>query len=157
MPFRLNFGQIEYHPYVLAHLEPVLEFQAKHSILTESYSPLTPILRHPTGGPLKPVLQRIAQRLSDEMGSSTNEATVLLLWTRAQGVIGVTSSGNGDHIKDLAAVYTMLQLLNKNEIEEITRIGMTVHFRYYVSIALLAVFMVIHVFFSHFIERPYGS
>jgi hypothetical protein len=142
-------GQLEYHPYVLAHLEPVLELQAKHGILTESYSPLTPILRHPTGGPLKPVLQRIARRLSDEMGRNTNEVTVLLLWTRAQGVIGVTSSANEDHIKDLAAVYTMPQLLSKSEIEEIARIGKTVHFRYYVSVAkLLAVFMVIHVFFS---------
>lgn len=82
---------------------------------------------------------------------------MLLLWTRAQGVIGVTSSANEDHIKDLATVYTMPQLLSKKEIEEITCIGKTVHFRYYVSAPLLVVFMVIHVFFSPFIERPYGS
>ena len=129
-------GQLEYHPYVLAHLEPVLELQAKHGILTESYGPLTPVLRHPTGGPLKPVLQRIAKRLSEEMGRNISEATVLLLWTRAQGVIGVTTSATVDHIKDLAAVYTMPELLGKNEIEEITRVGKTVHFRHYVSVAL---------------------
>lgn len=128
-----NLGQLEYHPYVLAHLEPVLELQAKHGILTEAYGPLTPILRHPTGGPLKPVLQRIARRLSEEMATNINEATVLLLWTRAQGVIGVTSSANVKHINELAAVYTMPELLSKNEIEEITRVGKTIHFRYYVS------------------------
>ena len=56
--------KLEYHPYVLAHLQPVLDIQAKHGILTEAYGPLTPLLRHPTGGPLKSVLERIAQRIS---------------------------------------------------------------------------------------------
>lgn len=41
-----------------------------------------------------------SQGASEEMGRNINEATVLLLWTRAQGVTGVTSA-NADHIKDL--------------------------------------------------------
>lgn len=59
-------NQLEYHPYVLTHLDPVLEIQKKHGILVESYGPLSPLLRHKTGGPIKPILERIAARLSKE-------------------------------------------------------------------------------------------
>ncbi|KAF8058514.1 NADP-dependent oxidoreductase domain-containing protein [Lyophyllum atratum] len=124
-------NQIEYHPYTLAHLQPVLDLQAKHGIVTESYGPLTPILRHKTGGPLKPVLERIAERLTKATGESVDLATVLLLWTRARGVVAVTASGNPDRIKGLAGVATLPDLLEASEVEEITRIGKTVHFRHY--------------------------
>lgn len=33
--------ELEYHPYVLSHLEPVLKLQDEHKIVTESYGPLT--------------------------------------------------------------------------------------------------------------------
>ena len=61
-------AELEFHPYVLAHLEPVLALQKTHNIVTEAYGPLTPILRHPSGGPLKPVLTNIAKTLSSESG-----------------------------------------------------------------------------------------
>ncbi|KAF5322036.1 hypothetical protein D9619_002220 [Psilocybe cf. subviscida] len=61
--FKPVVNQLEYHPYTLAHLEPVLDLQKKHGIVTESYGTLSPTLRHPTGGPLKPVLERIAERI----------------------------------------------------------------------------------------------
>ncbi|KAI5899498.1 Aldo/keto reductase [Schizophyllum commune H4-8] len=128
-------NQLEYHPYVLAHLQPVLDIQAKHGILTEAYGPLTPLLRHPTGGPLKPVLQRIAQRISADNKSLTtpiDAVTVLLLWTRASGAVAVTASGNPDRIRGLAAIAHLPgDLLKPEEVEEITRVGKTVHYRHY--------------------------
>jgi len=124
-------NQIEYHPYTLTHLEPVLEIHARYGIVTESFGPLTPILRHPTGGPLKPILARIAERLTQATGKTVDPVTVLLLWTRAQGVVAVTASGNADRIKALAEVYQLPDLLEASEVEEITRVGKTVHFRHY--------------------------
>ncbi|KAG6906537.1 hypothetical protein DXG01_013415 [Tephrocybe rancida] len=124
-------NQIEYHPYTLVHLDPVLELQAKHGIRTESFGPLTPILRHATGGPLRPVLEKIAERLTASTGKKVELATVLLLWTRAQGVVAVTTSGNEKRIKALAEVSNLPDLLEQSEIEEITRVGRTIHFRHY--------------------------
>ncbi|KAJ3504225.1 hypothetical protein NLJ89_g8049 [Agrocybe chaxingu] len=124
-------NQLEYHPYTLAHLQPVLDIQAKHGIVTESYGSLTPILRHPTSGPLKPVLERIAARISKATGKDLGPTVVLLLWIRAQGVVAVTASGNPDRIKSLGEIATLPDLLERNEIEEITNVGKTVHFRFY--------------------------
>lgn len=106
--------------------------QAKHGIVTEAYGPLTPILRHENGGPLKPVLERIASRLTRTTGKDFDPATVLLLWTRAQGAIAVTTSGNPGHIRGLAEVAKLPNLLEQDEIDEITRVGKTIHFRHYV-------------------------
>jgi len=129
--FKPVVNQIEYHPYVLSHLEPLLALQAEHGIIIESFGPLTPILRHSSGGPLKPILERIAARLTTFTGKNVDLATVLLLWTRAQGVVAVTASGNSGRIKGLAAVSKLPDLLEQSEIDEITRVGKTVHFRHY--------------------------
>ncbi|KAJ3730801.1 conjugated polyketone reductase C1 [Lentinula raphanica] len=127
-------NQVEYHPYTLAHLEPVLAIQAKHGIITESYGPLTPLLRHPTGGPLKPVLTKIAKRVSGSnpgLPIAVDEFVVLLLWTRAMGVVAVTASGNEERIKLLAEISYLPDILTKAEVDEITSVGKTVHFRHY--------------------------
>lgn len=125
-----NVMQIEYHPYVLAHLEPVLAIHKKHGIITEAYGPLSPILRHPDGGPIKPILERIAKRLSSETGQHVDPAAVLLLWTRATGVVAVGASANPDRIKGLARVNRMPDL-RKEEVDEITETGKKIHFRAY--------------------------
>ncbi|KAF9463997.1 conjugated polyketone reductase C1 [Collybia nuda] len=129
--FKPVVNQIEFHPYVLSHLEPVLALQAKHGIVTEAFGPLTPVVRHGTGGPLKPILERIAARLTKSTGKDVDTATVLLLWTRAQGVVAVSASGNADRIRGLAEVAKLPDLLEQGEIDEITRVGKTVHFRHY--------------------------
>lgn len=126
-------NQLEYHPFVLTHLDPVLKIQEKHGILTESYGPLSPILRHSTGGgPLKPILQRIAQRLSSATEKEVDSAAVLLLWVRAKGVIAVTASGNEGRIQKLAGVQSLPDL-QPEEVEEIEKVGRAYHFRAYVS------------------------
>lgn len=121
----------EYHPYVLTHLQPVLDIMAEHDIRVESYGPLSPLLRHPTGGPIKPVLERIAQRLSKEIGEEVDAAMALLLWTRSKGVVAVTASGNNGRIAKLALTQQLPEL-TKDEVEEIEALGRKVHFRAYV-------------------------
>lgn len=115
--------ELEYHPYVLTHLEPVLALHDKYGIVTEAYGPLTPILRHP-GGPLKPVLEKISQRLGVDAG------TVLLLWTMQKGAVAVTTSTKPDNIKKLATLNTM-EGLSQEDMEEIEKVGKSVHFRHY--------------------------
>lgn len=105
--------------------------------MTESFGPLTPLLRHPTGGPVKPVLTKIAKRVTESNPSlpiPVDEVVVLLLWTRAMGVVAVTASGNEERIKLLAEIsYLPENILTKEEVQKITSVGKTVHFRHYVS------------------------
>ncbi|KXN87087.1 NADPH-dependent conjugated polyketone reductase C1 [Leucoagaricus sp. SymC.cos] len=124
-------NQLEFHPYLLAHLEPVLEIHKKHGIITESYGSLTPLIRHPTGGPLRAALEMISTRISTTAGKQVNPTAVLLLWIRAQGAVAVTASGNAQRLQWLGEVAKLPQLLTEEEIERITNIGKTVHFRHY--------------------------
>jgi len=78
-------NQILFHPYVFSRQAPVVAYGARHSIVSEAYSVLIPITRHP-GGPLDAPLQTICQRLS------TEPEQVLLAWAKAKGVVVVTSS-----------------------------------------------------------------
>lgn len=123
-------NQLEYHPYVLTHLDPILEIQKKHGILVEAYGPLSPLLRHKTGGPIKPILERIAKRLSKETGKDVDAAAALLLWTRAKGVIAVTASGNEGRIQKLAQTQELPDL-TKEEVEEIEQAGRKIYYRAY--------------------------
>lgn len=151
--------QIEYHPYVLTHLQPVLDLQAKHGIVTEAFGPLTPVIRHPNGGPLKPILERIAARLTKSRGETVDTSTVLFLWTRAQGAVAVTASGNPTHIRGLAEVAKLPKnLLEQEEIDEITRVGKTIHFRHYVrSIVIFSPCIELSLLTIFPADRTYGS
>lgn len=114
-------------------MKPLLDIQAKHGIVTQSYSVLAPLIRHPTGGPLKPILERIARRITTSSGEKVNADTVLMLWVRAQGAVVVTTSGNPDRIKNLGKTASLPDLLMKEEIEKITAVGKMIHYRYFVS------------------------
>lgn len=121
--------ELEYHPYLLSHLKPVLDIHAKHGIVAEAYGPLTPVIRHP-GGPLKPVLEKIAK------AHDVDTATVLLRWTMQSGVVAVTSSKNEERIKGYKKLWEFE--LSSEEVKEIEEAGKKVHFRYYaVSLALV--------------------
>ena len=127
---------MEYHPYVLVHVDPVIKIQDQHNIVTQAYSPLTPILRHPTGGPLKPILERIANRLSTSVGKTIDTTTVLLLWTMGKGVVAITSSSKDENIKKLGEIDTLPDL-TRDEMNEIERVGRTVHYRATVSVSFV--------------------
>ncbi|WWC66606.1 uncharacterized protein I206_100509 [Kwoniella pini CBS 10737] len=123
-------NQLEYHPYVLEHIQPVLDISEKNNIVIESFGLLTPILRHPTGGPLKAVLEKIAQRLSKDTGKDIDIATVLTLWTIQKGVVAVTSSRNPDNLKKFKDIDELPDL-KPEEVKEIEQVGRKIHFRHY--------------------------
>lgn len=122
---------MEYHPYVLAQLDLLQPLHQKHNILFQAYGPLVPLIRHPDGGPIKPILERIAQRLTKETGKEVDTTAALLLWNLSTGVPVVTTSGNPDRIQKLAELDTLPDLLPE-EVEEINKAGRSVHYRYYV-------------------------
>ncbi|KAF9448273.1 conjugated polyketone reductase C1, partial [Macrolepiota fuliginosa MF-IS2] len=124
-------NQLEFHPYTLAHLTPLLALQEKHGIVTKSYGSLSPILRHPTGGPLKPVLEKIAARLSQEKGKLIDATSVLIFWVRAQNVVLVGASWYPQRIEGLAELAKSPQLLTDSDIAEISDVGKKIHFRFY--------------------------
>jgi diketogulonate reductase-like aldo/keto reductase len=109
--------------------------QKEHGIVTQSYGTLTPLIRHPTGGPLKPILEEISARVSEKTGKTIDAATVLLLWARAQGVVVVTASGNAQRIQWLGEVARSPQWLTEEDIAKINDVGKTIHFRHYVSVS----------------------
>lgn len=111
--------QLEFHPYLLAHLKPVLDIHKEHGIVAASYGPLSPILRN-KGGRLDAVLSEIAQRVKKDAphGAKVDETSVLLLCEliraktgkdltdcsrvlgcKAQDIVAVTTSGNLDRSK----------------------------------------------------------
>jgi diketogulonate reductase-like aldo/keto reductase len=109
-------------------LKPVLDIHAEHGIVAEAYGPLTPVIRHP-GGPLKPVLEKIAKT------HDVDTATVLLRWTMQSGVVAVTSSKNEERIKGYKNLWNFE--LSPEEVKDIEEAGKKVHFRYYaVSLSL---------------------
>lgn len=121
---RPQVNQIEYHPWTAVHSEPILALHAKHGILTQSYGPLVPVLKAKTGGALKPVLDRIAERLN------VDPATVLLLWVRAKGAVAVSSSGNEGRIRQLAQTARMAtDTLTADDVRDIDEAGRKTHYR----------------------------
>ena len=120
---------------MLAHLDEVQKLHEKYNLVVQSYGPLSPIIRHPTGGPLKPVLERIAQRLAKDSGKEVDETAVLLLWTMGKGAVALTSSSKEERIRDIANVEGLPDL-TKEEIYEIDSVGRKVHYRAYVSFVL---------------------
>ncbi|OCF38520.1 hypothetical protein I317_07701 [Kwoniella heveanensis CBS 569] len=123
-------NQIEYHPYVLAHLDPLMEAHAKHSIVTQAFASLAPIHRHPTGGPVKPILTDLARKLSSETGAEVDEAMVLILWTLSKGVVCITSSGDEGRIHKMASTEKVRDL-DEEEIKAIDETGRKIHFRHW--------------------------
>lgn len=126
----------EYHPYVLTHLQPVLDIMEKHNIRVESYGGLSPLLRHPTGGPIKPLLEKVAARLSKETGKDVDAAMALILWQRSKGVVVVTASGNAERIKKLSLTQELPDL-TKEEVDKIEAVGRKIHYRAYVRLGVV--------------------
>jgi len=78
-------NQILLHPYVYAEQKPILEFGAKHGIVTEAYSTLIPIVVSP-GGPLDRPLSKITKKLN------VTADQVLLAWAKSKGAVVITTS-----------------------------------------------------------------
>ncbi|KAF9445385.1 2,5-diketo-D-gluconic acid reductase, partial [Macrolepiota fuliginosa MF-IS2] len=108
-------NQIFFHPYNWAENKPLLEFHTKHGIVTEGYSTLAPITWYP-GGPLDPVLTRVAKRLN----ATTNQ--VLFAWAKAKKVVIVTTTSKRERLKEYLAVGDLPDLTSE-EIAAIEEAG----------------------------------
>jgi len=108
-------NQIELHPYNYASWKDVLEFSAKHGIITEAYSSLAPITKY-YGGALDPVLATIAQRIGGTPGQ------VLFKWAHAKGFVVVTTTERRTRLDEYLAVFHLPDL-TPDEIEAIDKAG----------------------------------
>ncbi|KAF8962973.1 NADP-dependent oxidoreductase domain-containing protein [Flammula alnicola] len=108
-------NQIRFHPYNIAQTAPLLEFHAKHGIVTEAYGSLAPITTFP-GGPVDAPLKKAAERL----GISTTQ--VIFLWVKAKGAVIVTTSSSKQHLQEYLAVGDLPEL-TKEEIAAIDAAG----------------------------------
>ena len=122
--------QLEVHPYVLSHIQEVIDLASKHDILTAAFGPLAPLSSHPTGGPAKPILEKIAARLSKETGKDVDSQQALLLWSRAKKIMPVTGSHTPERMQRQAAVQ-QLPDITAEEVAEVDKAGLQVLYRKY--------------------------
>jgi diketogulonate reductase-like aldo/keto reductase len=115
----------------MTHVQPVIDLQSKYKIVTQAYASLAPTTRHPTGGPLKPILFKLAANLTKESGVEVDESGVLLLWIMAKGGVCITSSGNEERIQKMADLEKVRDL-KQEEVAAIDEAGEKVHFRQWV-------------------------
>nr|VWP02301.1 Mannitol dehydrogenase [Ganoderma boninense] len=113
--FKPAVNQILFHPYNYAENKELLEYSAKHGIITEAYSSLTPITRYP-GGPVDAPLKAAADRLN------ATPVQVLLSWVRSKGVAIVTTSSTKGHLEEYLEVAD-LPSLTEEEIAAIDEAG----------------------------------
>jgi diketogulonate reductase-like aldo/keto reductase len=117
----------------MTHVQPLIDVQSKYKIVTQAYASLAPTTRHPTGGPLKPVLAKIASTLTSESEVEVDESGVLLLWIMAKGGVCITSSSSEERIKKMADLEKVRDL-KADEVDAIDSAGKKVHFRQWVSV-----------------------
>ncbi|KAJ4854236.1 aldo/keto reductase family domain-containing protein [Trichoderma breve] len=113
------FNQIEFHPY-LQRGNDYLPWLCENGLKVGSFKGLTPAFRAPDG-PLREPLSRIAEKYG------TTEAAVLIKWIIQKGVVAVTTTTNPDRLDEYAQALKFT--LEDNELQEITDLGLTYHFR----------------------------
>ncbi|KAF3063053.1 hypothetical protein CFAM422_010405 [Trichoderma lentiforme] len=112
-------NQIEFHPY-LQRGNDYLPWLCENGLKVGSFKGLTPAFRAPDG-PLREPLSRIAEKYG------TTEAAVLIKWIIQKGVVAVTTTRDPDRLDEYAQALKIT--LEDNELQEITDVGLTYHFR----------------------------
>lgn len=102
------------HGVVWAYVHTISSRRTAHRI--------QPILRHPTGGPAMPILERLAK------ARNVDTHAILYLWQLGMGVNIVTTSGSPANIDKLASIDRM-EPLSRAEVDEITQAGRRIHWR----------------------------
>ncbi|CAL1704615.1 unnamed protein product [Somion occarium] len=126
-----SVNQIEYHPYVFKASKPLIDFLKKHTIVPTSYGGLTPVNRF-KGGPLDPVLEKIAKRLGETRGKPVTSGQVLQVWLRQQGVPAITTTSKAERLLEYLDVETIPDLTSE-EVKEIEETGSEVHHRVFMK------------------------
>jgi len=114
-------NQIEFHPY-LQRSGNYLPWMKEQGIEVSSFKGLAP-LTVAKDGPLDEPLARIADK------HNVSTSVVLLRWHIEQGVVPITTSSNQDRMADYLKAVDLR--LNPDEVEEISQIGHTHHFRWW--------------------------
>lgn len=99
-------NQINFHPYNYAEHKSLLDYSAKHGIVTEAYSSLTPVTKTP-GGPVDAPVAAAARRL----GATPVQA--ILKWVQQKGVVIVTTSSRKEHLTEYLAVAGLPDLTDE--------------------------------------------
>ncbi|KAK7054693.1 hypothetical protein VNI00_003156 [Paramarasmius palmivorus] len=120
-------NQIELHPYVWDTAKAIYDFAKEKGIVLESYGGLVPITKAPSG-PVDPILETIASRLSKDSGRTAQPGHVLTKWLLQKGIIVVTTSSKQSRIKETLEIPTLPDL-TADEIKAIEEAGVKQHTR----------------------------
>jgi diketogulonate reductase-like aldo/keto reductase len=112
-------NQIEYHPY-LQRGNDYLPWLASKGIKVTSFHGLAP-LRKAAGGPLDGPLKSIAEK------HGVSEDAVLIKWQIENGVVPITTTTKKERLEGYLKALDLE--LTKEELEEITKIGLSHHVR----------------------------
>jgi diketogulonate reductase-like aldo/keto reductase len=114
-------NQLEYHPY-LQRAGGYVPWMQQQGMVVESFKGLTPIARVPDG-PLVPIISKIAEK------HSTTDASVMLSWLMAKGVVSVTTTRKTERLQEY--IEALQVELSEAEVEEISKVGDSHHVRFY--------------------------
>ena len=117
IPPALN--QIEFHPY-LQRGNDYVPWLHQNGIQVGSFNGLTPAFRAPDG-PLRQPLLRIAK------AHDTTVAVVIISWIIQRNIVAVTTTTKPERLDEYAQALKVK--LTEDEVQEITDIGSTYHFR----------------------------
>ncbi|KAL5524716.1 hypothetical protein ACEPAF_9861 [Sanghuangporus sanghuang] len=96
-------NQINFHPYNWKENKELVEYAAKHNIVLEAYSSLSPITKTP-GGPVDPVLKSVGERLG------ATPAQVIFSWVKSKGIVIVTTTSKKERLDEYLAVADLPEL-----------------------------------------------
>ncbi|KZV72940.1 Aldo/keto reductase [Peniophora sp. CONT] len=122
-------NQVEFHAHDYEEFKPLLEFQAKHKIVTQSYGGLSPLFRVPNS-PVVPVVTDIAAAKSKAIGRTVTNNQVLGLWLWAKGVVAITTSTKPERVSEYLAIEGVPALTDE-EVAAIDAAGAKEHDRHF--------------------------
>ncbi|KIY47872.1 Aldo/keto reductase [Fistulina hepatica ATCC 64428] len=118
-------NQIEMHPYLYKVSKAVIEYCQSRGIVIASWGAQAPLVKN---GPVTPVLETIAARLTASFGAPVSLGQVLTKWQLQKNILVVFTSTKEERIKEFLAVPQLPDLID-NEIAAIEEAGAKIHYR----------------------------
>lgn len=112
-------NQIEFQPY-LQRANNFVPWMKQDGIEIEAFKGLCPLTKG-KGGPLDCPLERMAEQ------HNISSSAILLRWHLQQNVIVITTTRKAERLEEYAKTSTFT--LTSEEMEEITQLGLSHHFR----------------------------
>ncbi|KAG7195720.1 uncharacterized protein KQ657_002103 [Scheffersomyces spartinae] len=121
--YKPQVHQIEYNAYLQNQTPGIVEFDKKHGILTEAYSPLAPIYKGDSNDSLLKYVEEIASKYNKTSGQ------ILLRWVLQNGILPITTSSKADRLKQYLDIFDFT--LSEDEVANISQLGSTKKVRQY--------------------------